>query len=112
MYKIITMSSPKINDKQAGKKIEEVEDKYLNIIESTLQTFKEKKEADIHHLNDIEHLLRHYKEEIENINQNNRKIYETILKLIENKKYLQDKVKDDLKRTDKQIQFIQIQREL
>lgn len=110
------MSNPKINDKQADKrlikKVEKIEEGYLNIIENTLKTFKEQKKADIHHLDNMEYILENYRKELEHIDQKNKEIYDNILKLIKNKKSLDNKVKKDLKRTDKHIQLIQIQREM
>ena len=101
-----------MNDKQRVKKPENIAEGYLNIIENTLKTFKEQKKADIHYLNNIEYILNNYKKELEYMEQKNKELYTTILKLIENKKALDTKVKDDLKKTDKHIQLIKIQKEL
>ncbi len=110
------MSNQKINDKPKVKKtmekLERIEEGYLNIIENTLKTFKEQKNANIHDLGDIEHLLEYYKKEIEHMDQKNKEMHAKILKLIENKKSLHNKVREDLKRTDKHIQLIQIQRKI
>ena len=110
------MSSHKMNNKHGVerpiKKSKSVEEGYLDIIENTLKTFKEQKKEDIHHLNDIEYHLEHYKKEIEHMTQRNNEMYDLVLKLIKNKKTLDNKVKKDIKRTDKHIQLIQIQREI
>ena len=106
------MSNQNMNDKQRVKKPENIAEGYLNIIENTLKTFKEQKKADIHYLNNIEYILNNYKKELEYMEQKNKELYINILKLIENKKALDNKVKEDLKKTDKHIQLIQIQKEL
>jgi len=110
------MPNQKVNDKVRIKehitKLKRIEEGYLNIIEDTLKAFREQKSADIRHLEDIEYLLEHYKKELEYLNQKNKEMYKNILKLIENKKFLHNKVKDDLKTTDKHIQLIQIQRKI
>ena len=110
------MSNQKINDKQKVKKplekLKRIEEGYLNIIENTLKIFKEQKETDIDYLKDMEHLLEHYKKELEYMDRKNKEMYNNILKLIKNKKLLHNKVREDLKRTDKHIQLIQIQRKL
>ncbi len=84
-----------------------IESGYLNIIENTLKSFKKQKRADITHLNNIEGLLEGYMEELEYINKRNKEINDKIIKLIENKTYLQNEVRRDLKKTDEYIQQIQ-----
>ncbi|MGB9978217.1 hypothetical protein [Methanobacterium sp.] len=110
------MPNQKINDKQIvempAKKLKSIEEGYLNIIEDTLKTFKEQKKVDIHYLDNIEHLLEHYKKELEYMDKKNKEIYNNILKLMENKKSMDNEVKEDLKKTDKHIQLIQFQKEL
>ena len=112
IYKYSIMSNQNINDKQRVKKLENITEGYLNIIENTLKTFKEQKNADIHHLNYVEYLLDSYKKELEYMDQKNKELHNNILKLIQNKKALDTKVKEDLKKTDKHIQLIKIQKEL
>ncbi len=110
------MSNQKINDKQGDespfKKPEIITEGYLNIIENTLKSFKKQKKADILYLDNIESLLKNYKKELEYMDQKNKELYNNILKLIENKKALDNEVKEDLKKTNKHIQLIQIQKEL
>jgi hypothetical protein len=110
------MYNQKVNNKaiveEHVKKLKRIEDGYLNIVENTLKALKEQKSANLHHLKDIECLLEHYKNELEYIDQKNKEMCENILKLIENKKFLHNKVKDDLETTDKHIQLIQIQRKI
>lgn len=110
------MSDQKMNDKQIVKKSikkpESIEEGYLDIIENTLKTFKEQKKADIHYLDNIEYILENYKKELEYMDKKNKEIHNKIIKLIEHKKILDDEVKEDLKKTDKHIQLIKIQKEL
>ncbi len=96
----------------AIKKLRHIEEGYLGIIENTLKTVKEQKKEDIYYLDSIEHLLENYKKELEYLDQKNKEIYNNIIKLIENKKYMCNEVREDLKKTDKHIQLIQIQKEL
>lgn len=108
------MSNQKINNEQVVeepiKKPKRIEEGYLNIVENTLKSFKEQKMANIRHLDNIGYLLEHYKKELEYTEQKNKEMYDYVLKLIEDKKFLHNRVKEDLKRTDKHIQLIQIQR--
>ena len=108
------MSNQKINNKQRVespfKKPEIITEGYLNIIENTLKSFKKQKNADILYLDNIESLLENYKKEIEYMDQKNKELYNNVLKLIENKKVLDNEVKEDLKKTDKHIQLIQIKK--
>ena len=110
------MSDQKMNHKQGVekplKKPEIIEEGYLNIIENTLKTFKEQKKADILYLNNIEYQLENYKMELEYMNQKNEEMYSKIVKLIEHKKVLDNEVNEDLKKTDKHIQLIKIQKEI
>ncbi|MCZ3364519.1 hypothetical protein [Methanobacterium veterum] len=94
------------------KKPESIGKGYLDIIENTLKTFKEQKKADIHYLDNIEHTLETYKKELEYMDKKNKEMHNKILKLIKHKKVLDNKVKEDLKKTDKHIQLIKIQKEL
>ncbi len=116
MYKSIIMSNQKMNNKQRVespfKKPEIITEGYLNIIENTLKSFKKQKKEDIRYLNNIESLLENYKKELEYMDQKNKELYDNVIKLIENKKNMDNKVKEDLKKTDKHIQLIQIQKEL
>lgn len=110
------MSNQKMNNKQRVespfKKPEIITEGYLNIIENTLKSFKKQKKADILYLDNIESLLENYRKELEYMDQKNKELYNNILKLIENKKALDNEVKEDLKKTDKHIQLIQIKKEL
>lgn len=110
------MSNQKMKDKQRVEKPfqkpEIIAEGYLNIIENTLKSFKKQKKADILYLDNIESLLKNYKKELEYMDQKNKELYNNILKLIENKKALDNEVKEDLKKTNKHIQLIQIQKEL
>jgi len=76
-------------------------------IGNTLKTFKDQKGTEFHDLNNIGNLLEAYKRELEYIDQKNKEIYENLLKIMENKKSLHDKVREDLKKTDEHIQLIQ-----
>lgn len=110
------MSDQKMNDKQivekSIKKPESIEEGYLDIIENTLKTFKEQKKADIHYLDNIGYILKNYKKELEYMDKKNKEMHNKIVKLIEHKKVLDNEVKEDLKKTDKHIQLIKIQKEL
>lgn len=105
------MPKQKKNDRQKAKKtikkLKKIEKGYLNIVENTLKTFKEQKRADSHHLDNIEYLLEAYKKELEYIDQKNKEMYDNLIKLIENRASMHDKVKEDLKKSDNHIQLIQ-----
>ena len=110
-YKVIIMPRQKKNDKQKAKKnikrLEKIEDGYLNLIVNTLESFKREKKANIKHLDNIENLLEAYMKELEYIDQRNKVIHDNILKLMENKTSLNDEIREDLKKTDEYIQSIQ-----
>lgn len=95
------------NTKKAISKLKKVEKGYLNIIENTLKSFKDEKREYNGHLDDIENLLELYKIELEHIDQINKEMHDNLLKLIEDKRFMRDKIEEDLKMTDVKIQSIQ-----